>query len=136
MGLDEGEVIIMSKKTYTYKELIPIVTDTMSDWFENLDDDFVAGDGLTPHLHTSDCGHSRHPNLAVMIMIDALSELKDAGYCQHDIYSAVSSAVKEFIGLEVKFAEEEGIEPFSDECEHDDKPSLMEALKHIPNDVN
>ena len=86
--------------------------------------------------HTPDYGHSRHPNLAVMIMINALSELKEAGYCQHDIYGAVSSSVKEFIGLEVKFAEEEGIEPFSDECEHDDKPSLMEALKHILNDVN
>ena len=52
MGLDKGEVITMSDKKYTYNELIPIVTDTMSDWFENLDDDFVGGDGLTPHTHS------------------------------------------------------------------------------------
>ena len=52
MGLDKGEVITMSDKKYTYNKLIPIVTDTMSDWFENLDDDFVGGDGLTPHTHS------------------------------------------------------------------------------------
>jgi len=136
MGLDKGEVRTMSKKKYTFNELIPIVTDTMSDWFENLDDDFVAGDGLTPHTNTPDCGHSRHPNLAIMIMMEAMSNLKDEGYCQHDIYGAVSNAVREYIGMEVDIAKEEGIEPFSDECEHDDKPSFLEALKHIPNNIN
>jgi hypothetical protein len=136
MGLDKGEVIIMSKKKYTYEELIPIVSETMTDWYENLDDDFVANDEGTGHAHTSSCLHSRHPNLASMIMINAMFELKDAGHCQHDIYSAISSAVKEYIGLEVKLAEEDGMEPFSEECQHDDKPSLMEAMKHIPDIVN
>jgi len=102
----------MSDKKYTYKEIIPIVSDTMSDWFENLDNDFVGGDGLTPLTHTPNCGHSRHPNLAVMIMINALSELQDAGYCQHDIYGAISSSVKEFIGLEVKFSEKRALNHF------------------------
>ena len=41
----------MSDKKYNYDEMINIVIDTMSDWFENLDDDFGTGDEDTDHTH-------------------------------------------------------------------------------------
>ena len=52
----------MSDKKYAYQELVPIVTDAMSDWFENLDDYFVEGDEGTDHKHTPACNHSRPPD--------------------------------------------------------------------------
>jgi hypothetical protein len=105
----------MSDKKYTYIQLVDKVMDTMSDWFEN-----------------SDATKISHPSLAIMIMSEAMNKLKENGYCQHDTVDMIQGAVDQYIDMEVTFAKEEGIEPFLDDCGHDnDRISFVEAMKPI-----
>ena len=69
VGLDKKGVMTMSNKKYTYDKLVTMVTDTMYDWFDNLDDEDTA-----------------HPVLGMMIMSEAMSNLKMAGYCHFPIH--------------------------------------------------
>ena len=109
----------MSDKKYTYDELVNIVVDTMADWFDNLDDEDTA-----------------HPVLGIMIMTEAMNNLKDGGYCQHHISDMVTDAVDQYTDMEVDFAKEEGRKPFPIECEHDDKPSFLKVMEPISKRVN
>ena len=109
----------MSDKKYTYDELVNIVIDTMSDWFDNLDDE--------------DTGH---PVLGIMIMSEAMNNLKEAGYCQHDTIDMVTHAVDQYIDIEESYAKENGTEPFPIECEHDDRPSFLEVMEPISKRIN
>ena len=77
-----------------------------------------------------------HPALGILVLTEAMNNLKECGYCQHDISSMVPDAVDQYIKMEEDFAKEEGRKPFPIECDHDDKPSFLEALKHIPNNIN
>jgi hypothetical protein len=44
----------------------------------------------------------------------------------------IQGAVDQYIDMEVTFAKEEGIEPFLDDCGHDnDRISFVEAMKPI-----
>ena len=118
VGLDKKGVMTMSNKKYTYDELVNMVTDTMYDWFDNLDDEDTA-----------------HPVLGMMIMSEAMSNLKMAGYCQHDTVDMVSNAIDLHIDVEKSYAQEHGTEPFPNECEHD-RASFLEAMKPISKKLN
>ena len=83
MGLDKKGVMTMSNKKYTYDELVNMVTDTMYDWFDNLEDDAMD-----------------HSALAAMIMSEAMNNLQMAGYCQHDTVDMVSNAIDLHIDVE------------------------------------
>ena len=108
----------MSNEKYTYDELVNIVIDTMSDWFDNLDDEDIP-----------------QPALAIMVMSEAMNNLKEAGYCQHNISSMVKDAVDQHIEMNVDIAKEEGTEPFPNECEHE-KPSFLEVTEPISKRLN
>ena len=99
-------------------DIINIVTDTMFDWFDNLEDDAMD-----------------HSALAAMIMSEAMNNLQMAGYCQHDTVDMVSNAIDLHIDVEKSYAQEHGTEPFSNECEHD-RPSFMDAMKPISKKLN
>jgi len=118
MDLDKGGGRIMSDKKYNYDEMIHIVVDTMSDWFENYEDEEMD-----------------HPALGILIMTEAMNELKEL-YCQHDISDMVTTAIDQHIDMEVGLAKEEGREPFDDECEHDDKPTFLEVMEPISKRLN
>ena len=55
----------MSDEQHNYDEMIHIVIDTMSGWFENYEDEEME-----------------HPALGILILTQAMNELKDCGYCQ------------------------------------------------------
>ena len=118
MGLDKGKVITMSDKKYNYDEMINIVVDTMSDWFDNYEDEEMA-----------------HPALGILIMTEAMNNLKER-YCQHDISDMAITAVDQYIDMEVDLANEEGRIPFDDECEHDEKPTFLEVMEPISKRLN
>ena len=109
----------MSDKKYNYDEMIHIVIDTMSDWFDNYEDKEIA-----------------HPGLGILIMSEAMNNLKHSGYCQLDISDMVTTAVDQFIDMEVSFAKEEGTKPFPNEYEHDDRPSFLEVMEPISKRIN
>ena len=109
----------MSDKKYNYDEMINIVVDKMSDWFDNYEDEEIA-----------------HPVLGIMIMTEAMNNLKEGGYCQHHISDMVTDAVDQYIAMEVDLANEEGRESFDYECEHDDKPSFLEVMEPISKRIN
>ena len=90
----------MSDKKYNYDEMINIVIDTMSDWFDNYEDKEMA-----------------HPALGILIMTEAMNNLNEAGYCQHDTVDMVSNAIDLHIDVEKSYAQEHGTEPFSNEKE-------------------
>jgi len=110
----------MSDKKYNYDEMINIVVDKMSDWFDNYEDEDEK---------------LAHPALGILIMTEAMNNLKER-YCQHDISDMVSTAVDQYIAMEVDLANEEGREPFDYECEHDDKPSFLEVMEPISKRIN
>ena len=118
VGLDKGKVIIMSDEKYNYHEMINIVVDTMSDWFDNYEDEEMA-----------------HPALGILIMTEAMNNLKER-YCQHDISDMTITAVDQYIDMEVDLANEKGWIPFDDECEHDDKPTFLEVMEPISKRLN
>ena len=118
MGLDKGEVMTMSDKKYNYDEMINIVIDTMSDWFDNYEDEEMA-----------------HPALGILVMTEAMNNLKER-YCQHDISNMVTTAVDQYIDMEVSYAKDHGTKPFDDECEHDDKPTFLEVMEPISKRIN
>ena len=109
----------MSDKKYNYDEMIHIVIDTMSDWFDNYEDKEIA-----------------HPGLGILIMSEAMNNLKHSGYCQLGISDMVTTAVDQFIDMEVSFAKEEGTKPFPNEYEHDDRPSFLEVMEPISKRIN
>ncbi len=109
----------MSDKKYNYDEMIRIVVDTMSDWFDNYEDEEIA-----------------HPGLGILIMTEAMNNLKEGGYCQHNISGMVQDAVDQYIEMEESFAKEEDREPFPLECEHEDKPSFLEIMEPISKRIN
>ena len=108
----------MSDKKYNYDEMINIVVDTMSDWFENYEDEEMD-----------------HPALGILIMTQAMNELKES-YCQHDISDMTITAVDQYIDIEESYAKENGTEPFPIECEHDDRPSFLEVMEPISKRIN
>ena len=77
-----------------------------------------------------------HPGLGILIMSEAMNNLKHGGYCQHDISDMVTTPVDQFIDMEVSFAKEDGTEPFSIDCHHVDSPSFLEVMKPISKRVN
>lgn len=108
----------MSDEQHNYDEMIHIVIDTMSDWFENFEDEEMD-----------------HPALGILIMTEAMNNLKES-YCQHDIADMTITAVDQYTDMEVTLANEEGRIPFDDECEHDDKPSFLEVMEPISKRLN
>ena len=108
----------MSDKKYNYDEMINIGVDTMSDWFDNYEDEETA-----------------HPALGILIMTEAMNNLKER-YCQHDISDMVSTAVDQYIDIEVNLAIEEDRKPFDYKCEHEDKPSFLEVMEPISKRLN
>ena len=110
--------MIMSDRKYNYDEMIPIVIDTMSDWFVNYEDKEID-----------------HPGLGILIMTEAMNKIKEH-YCQHDISEMVSNAVDLHIDMEVDLAKEEGRKPFNVECEHDGQPTFLEVMEPISKRVN
>ena len=52
--------MIMSDKKYNYDEMIPIVIDTMSDWFVNYEDKEID-----------------HPGLGILIMTEVMNKIKE-----------------------------------------------------------
>ena len=102
----------MSKEKYTYDQLIDIFTDTMDDWFENLNEEV------------------EDVPVAIMIMSEAMNNLKERGFCQHGITDMVVGAVDEFIAMEVSYAKDHNTEPFPIICDHD-RPSFMDTMKPI-----
>ena len=109
----------MSDKNYNYDEMINIVVDTMSDWFDNYEDEEMA-----------------HPALGILVLTEAMNNLKECGYCQHDISSMVQDAVDQYIDMEVSYAKDHGTKPFPIECKHDDKPSFLEVMEPISKRLN
>ena len=105
----------MSDEEHNYDEMIHIVIDTMSDWFDNYEDEEMA-----------------HPALGILVMTEAMNNLKER-YCQHDISNMVTTA-KEII--EGYLFLEEGTKPFPIECGHDDKPSFLKVMEPISKRVN
>ena len=108
----------MSDEEHNYDEMINIVVDTMSDWFENFEDEEMD-----------------HPALGILIMTEAMNNLKES-YCQHNISDMVTTAIDQHIDMEVDLANEEGRKPFDDECEHDDKPTFPEVMEPISKRLN
>ena len=108
----------MSDEKHNYDEMINIVIDTMSDWFENFEDEEMD-----------------HPALGILIMTEAMNNLKES-YCQHDVADMTITAVDQYTDMEVDLANEEGRIPFDDECEHDDKPSFLEVMEPISKRLN
>ena len=108
----------MSDKKYNYDEMINIVVDTMSDWFENYEDEEMD-----------------HPALGILIMTEAMNNLKER-YCQHGISEMTITAVDQYINMEVSYAKDHGTKPFDDECEHDDKPTFLEVMEPISKRLN
>ena len=77
----------MTNKKYNFHELVSMVSDTMSDWFDNLDEEDIP-----------------QPALAIMVMSEAMNNLKMAGYCQHDISSMVKHATHQHIEMNADIA--------------------------------
>ena len=109
----------MSNEKYTFNEIVDMVTDAMSDWFDNLDEKDIP-----------------QPALATIIMAEAMNNLKMAGYCQHNISGIVNDATQQHIDMNAYMTKEEGTEPFPNECEHDDTPSFLEVMEPLSKRLN